>query len=344
MTFRVDAERLARSRFVVSPLVELTNGLEVLVRPHRAPYATDWVRRTRRRVDPASVALLFGLVGHDSWYVPDFLVPLPDRYAPELTDELAAVAATPAHVVRHQLRMAFRIGPPPAAALRRSQRGRDPRSPLPAAVAEALDTGGEAALASRVAEQLARCWRPMLADSWATLRRVLDEDVRHRATTATRVGFAEVIGDLHPKVRWDGRRVMLQHPYELDVDAAPGLVLAPSVFLPRPAVWLDEPGQAMLGYPARGRGAVFATAEPAPNESAILGPRRAALLKDLGTPRSTKELAARHRLSAPTVSYHLSRLREAGLVAARRSGQSVLYERTGRAESLLTLLDVTPTA
>jgi DNA-binding transcriptional ArsR family regulator len=344
MTFGVDADRLARSRFVVSRVVELTNGLEVLVHPDRAPSARGWVERTRRRLDRSAVAVLLALVDHGSWYVPDFLVPVPERYEPSLDEELAAVAAMPAALVCWQLEMAFRLGPPPPAALERSRAGpgRDPRAPLPAAVAEVLAAGGEAGLTARVADELARLWPVALADSWPGMRRVLDEDVRHRAALASRVGFAEIVGSLHRRMRWDGTEVTLELPYDVRVDATPGLVLAPSVFLPRPAVWLGTPGQVMIGYPARGRAALWAGPAPPAGEAGVLGERRAALLADLGTPRSTTELAARHRLSPATVSYHLGRLRGAGLVTRRQAGHSVLYERTERAVDLLTALGGRP--
>lgn len=341
MTFGVDADRLSRSRFVLSRLVELSGGLEVLVHPDRAPYARGWVDRTRRRLDPSGVAVLLALVDHGSWYVPDFLVPVPDRYEPTLDDELAAVAAVPADLVRFQLEMAFQIGPPPPAAVERSRArpGRDPRWPLPVEVADVLATGGEAALTACVAEQLGRCWLATLAESWPAVRRALDEDVRYRAARASRVGFSEIVGDLHRKLRWDGAEVTLELPYDVRVDAVHGLVLTPSVFLPRPAVWLGSPGQVMVGYPARGRGLLWSGPAPAADEARVLGERRAALLADLDPPRSTTELASRHRLSPATVSYHLGRLRQAGLVARRQAGRSVLYERTARAADLLAALN-----
>jgi DNA-binding transcriptional ArsR family regulator len=338
MTFRVDAERLSRSRFALSALVELTNALEVLVRPNRAPYARSWAERARRRVDAGAIALLLALVDHDSWYVPDFVVPIPDRYEPALADEIEAVAATPAEVVAHQLRLTFRIGEPPPVVMLRSRVGHDPRAPLPAIIDDTLTRHGESGLARRVAGQLDMCWGSILDELWPTVRRVLDEDIRHRATLASRVGFSDILADLHPLVGWDGSRVTIRSRNELEVDARPGLVLAPSVLLPRPAVWLGDPSRVLLGYPARARGEVWSAPEPTPGETAVLGIRRAALLADLNTPRSTTELAARHGLSCATVSYHLGRLREAGLITPRRAGHSVLYEQTGRAIGLLTLL------
>jgi DNA-binding transcriptional ArsR family regulator len=166
------------------------------------------------------------------------------------------------------------------------------------------------------------------------LRRVLDEDIRHRAARAARVGFGEILADLHPTLCWDGTRMTKQTAYDLTVEPVPGLVLAPSVFLPWPAVWNGSPEQVLLGYPARGRGGVWSAPSPLSDVPA-LSVRRAALLTDLATPRSTSELATRHHLSPATVSYHLNRLCSDGLVTRRPDGHSVLYTATDAARSLL---------
>jgi DNA-binding transcriptional ArsR family regulator len=316
LSVRVDAPRLAQSRFALSRLAELSCALEVLTHPGRAPFARRWVAATR--LDADAVALVHALVEHEQPYVPDFLVPLPDSYEPSLEDELAAVAATPPDTVRRQLARAFPDGLPPA-------------------VARVLDRGGEASVAATAAEQLRRCWDATLAESWPSLRRVLDEDVRHRAARAARVGFGDILRDLHPGLRWDGTRLTKDAPYELSLAPAPGLVLTPSVFLPWTAVWNGAPTDVLLGYPARGRGAVWSS--PSPMLGApTLGTRRVALLADLDTPRSTSELATRHQLSPATVSYHLGRLCSDGLVTRRQDGHSVLYAATDGARSLLTAI------
>ncbi|WP_341719250.1 DUF5937 family protein [Micromonospora sp. FIMYZ51] len=338
LTLHVDADRLVRSRFALSRLTEVTNALEVLAHPERAPYAHSWVTDTRRALDPGSVDVLFALVNAATAYIPDFLSPVPGSYQPTLDEELAAVAATTAEEVHRQLRTAFRIGPPPPDLLARSPTGRDPRPPLPATVAELLARRGEAALLTRVVDQLARFWRLTQADLWPTLHRVLDEDIRHRATVATRTGLADIVRTLDPRLTWDGSRVTLDSPAELSLDAAQGLILAPSAFLPRPAVYLGAPGLIMVGYPARGRGQVWSLPPPVGEETGVLGARRAALLTDLGTPLTTTELAARHGISPATVSYHLGRLRRAGLVVSRREGHEVRYERTRSAVELLRAL------
>lgn len=319
LTMRVDAGQLVHARFALSRLAELSCALEVLTHPGRAPFARAWVDATRPRLDLDAVALVHALVEHESAYVPDFLVPLPFEYEPTLDTELTAVATTPAGTVRHQLAKTFRSGP------------------LPAAVAEVLDRGGERAVAELAAEQLRRCWHATLAESWPALRRVLDEDVRHRAARAARVGLAAILADLHPTLHWDGTRLAKQAAYDLALDADPGPVLMPSVFLPGPAVWNGSPGDVLLGYPARGRGSVWSSPSPVLGAPA-LSARRVALLADLDTPRSTSELASRHQLSPATVSYHLNRLCTDGLATRRQDGHSVLYATTDDARALLRVM------
>ncbi|PXY27679.1 DUF5937 family protein [Prauserella muralis] len=319
LTVWVDAERLVNSRFALSRLAELSCALEVLAHPGRAPFARGWVDATRPRLDIEAVALVHALVEHDSPYVPDFLVPLPVAYESSLDAELDAVAATAPETVRAQLARAF------------------PEKP-PSAITRVRDRGGYRAVAELAAAQLRHCWDVTLADSWPALRRVLDEDVRHRATEAARSGFATILAGLHPDLRWDGTHLARDAAFELALDPVPGLVLTPSVFLPSAAVWNAAPGEVLLGYPARGRGAAWSSPSPVLGPAPALGARRVALLADLHTPRSTSELATRHRLSPATVSYHLTRLCADGLVTRRQDGHSVLYSATEGARCLLETL------
>lgn len=348
ITIDIGPGQFARTRFAVSRLAELSSGLEALVHPERAPYARRWVAQTRRRLDPAAVGLLLSLVDHASWYVPDFLVPVPEEYEPCLETEIAAVAETPAETVCRQLVMAFRIGEPPAEVLERvgADTGDDPRAPLPAALADVLQRDGGAGVAKRAGQELEHCWSMALSEIWPAQRRILDEDVRERSAAASKVGVGDLLSDLHPMLAWDGAEMSIRSTVTLALDAAPGLVLTPSVFLHRPALWVGASGRPMVGYPARGRGQVWAEPDTMSRHDTrgarpadLLGMRRAALLADLSTPRSTAELAERHQLSAATVSYHLGRLHKAGLVSRRQAGHAVLYTRTTQGATVLTALD-----
>jgi DNA-binding transcriptional ArsR family regulator len=100
---------------------------------------------------------------------------------------------------------------------------------------------------------------------------------------------------------------------------------------------IDEPWQPALVYTPRGVGALWAPpAEPDPGAlDALLGRRRAAILRALRVPASTQDLAERLRASPAGVSEHLGVLRASGLVRAERDGRRVLYARTAAGEQLL---------
>lgn len=59
---------------------------------------------------------------------------------------------------------------------------------------------------------------------------------------------------------------------------------------------------------------------------ALADPTRRAILQMLnGGDLAAGEIAARFQISAPSVSHHLSVLKNAGLVLAQRSGQNIVY-------------------
>lgn len=72
-----------------------------------------------------------------------------------------------------------------------------------------------------------------------------------------------------------------------------------------------------------------------PMVAQLIGASRAQLLESLDRPMTTTELAAALRLAPSTASRHTSVLREAGLVASRRRGSSVVHTRTPLGEALL---------
>lgn len=59
---------------------------------------------------------------------------------------------------------------------------------------------------------------------------------------------------------------------------------------------------------------------------ALADPTRRAILKMLGTGDMTAgDIAAQFAISAPSVSHHLSVLKQAELVQAQRNGQTIVY-------------------
>jgi len=144
-------------------------------------------------------------------------------------------------------------------------------------------------------------------------------------------------------VRWRDGAVEVDHRHEREVELrGRGLLLVPTVFAwPRVFAMLDEPWQPALIYTPRGVGALWAPPEerdPGALE-ALLGRRRAAILRELRAPATTQDLAERLRASAAGVSEHLGVLRRAGLVRAQRDGRRVLYVRTAAGEQVLRARD-----
>jgi DNA-binding transcriptional ArsR family regulator len=91
----------------------------------------------------------------------------------------------------------------------------------------------------------------------------------------------------------------------------------------------------MLCYPVPRPAAVRRTPPGDRPLADVLGGTRYALLLSLSRPLTTGDLAARHHLDPSTVSYHLTRLHRAGLLARTRHGHRVYYRRTQHAERLI---------
>jgi DNA-binding transcriptional ArsR family regulator len=140
-------------------------------------------------------------------------------------------------------------------------------------------------------------------------------------------------------VRWRDGGLEIEHRVDQDVDLrGRGLLLVPAAFgWPDVFTMIDEPWQPSLIYTPRGVGSLWAPpAEPDPGAlDALLGRRRATILRALRVPASTQDLAERLEASPAGVSEHLCVLRAAGLVRAQRDGRRVLYARTAAGEGVL---------
>ncbi|MEV8597656.1 helix-turn-helix domain-containing protein [Streptomyces sp. NPDC052012] len=313
----VDAAGLARSRFAVSPLHEVTSTL--LPWGLRPESPTDpWVARARRVLRRARLPLLSALALDAGGYVPDFLSPHPSGPSPTVEEELEQVRATPPERVLAELE-ALRDGRPGSGLA---------GTELPQEVRCAMSRGGER-VARQAAEELRRYWDLAFAPHWEAARATLEAEVDRCAGVLARLGAAGLFDSLHPGIRWAGGTLRVESRFTVALPV-PLVVVVPSLVAPAPGVAVDPVrggGRApMLAYPVRVRATAPAT--PAEELAGLLGPTRAGLLAALGRPASTGELAARHFLSPATVSYHLGVLHRAGLVSRTRSGRSVLYRQT----------------
>jgi DNA-binding transcriptional ArsR family regulator len=305
----------ARVRFAVSPLFETTSAVRVLLEPERHRYHLPWLDSVRPDLERLELWPLLALCPSRGW-TPDFLSPIPAGPGTDVDCQLAQVAATPPEQVHTEVLRSL------------TERGGE-TAPGPAW--QLLDD--PEATRALLADLLERCWRLLIAPHWPRLSDLLQADVRYRTQLLGDYGLERMLGDLHSRIRWADRAMVIDWPappehHRLDGD---GLVLIPGAFnWPSLAPFIDPPVRKALAYPARGIAELW---QPAPTRHSaalarLLGKTRAALLESLAEPASTSTLARRHDLAPSTVSDHLTALYDARLITRRRHRHAVIYQQT----------------
>jgi DNA-binding HxlR family transcriptional regulator len=304
----------ARIRFAVSPLWETLAALRLLLEPRRRAFHLPWLDAVRDDLTRLDLWPLLVLSPRAGW-TPDFLTPAPAGPDSSITEQLAQVRATPLELVAYEIRNSLtdRSG-----------------APVPEGAWHLLDD--PASTRAMLADRLEECWELLIAPHWPRLRGLLQADVLYRTRVLGDYGLEQVLGDLHPRVRWTGRSLVLpaSEPARRRLTGS-GLLLMPSAFIwPSIALLIEPPAQPTLVYPARGIAELWQPARTSRSAALdrLLGRSRASLLESLAEPASTHTLARRHGLAPATVSEHLTILHQAGLVARTRHRHEVLYEQT----------------
>ncbi|MGP3985525.1 ArsR/SmtB family transcription factor [Streptomyces sp. 3N207] len=340
--WQVNADTLAGSRFVVSPLAEAIASLKVLERGSPAhPGERAWLDahqpayRARQAADPVTEKLIRAALG-PTWNA-DFLTPTPDpdSGAPAgetFEQEVARVRETPPHAARADLLVSLGSKGPLPALLRRDD------------------------LPQRTADTLEWVWRETVLPYWPRRRRIIEADVVARTAQLSRGGWAEALDDMRPGMRWlGGSRLQINSrdypPRELagarlmfvpvtprtgwvSWEAAPDCPQDGPARTPGSPAGRAGPRYAVV-YPCSG---ALADAEGAPVPEALgalLGHARATVLVLLDSPKSTSQLVALTGQGLGSVGRHLRVLRDARLIQRRRAGRSVLYYRTAAGDCLL---------
>ncbi|GAA2569998.1 DUF5937 family protein [Streptomyces roseoviolaceus] len=322
ISFRLDVEDLADTRFAISPLREVMGSLRALRAPALYPLHVRWRAAVLQGLDPADARLLAALVG-DTLALPDFLTPRPTSFAPTLDEQLTVLRATPEETVRRDLLAAHAPGPLPDVL-------RAVTAPGDAPVAELLE---------ELCALLRRYWESALLPSWPRMRLVLEADITHRARRLATGGARLLFSDLHRNLRWEDDGVLridrMRGRHHVD-GSGRGLRLVPSLFAHQPAPPVSAAEPPMLAYPSRGAGTLWEP-EPEPDApalAALLGAPRTTLLRLLAEPLPTVELARRLGVTPSAVSQHLRVLHATGLVTRARDGRRVLYRRSPLGERL----------
>src|SRR5262249_43859575 len=205
------------------------------------------------------------------------------------------------------------------------------RGELPVETLKILERGG----GPRIAEALRQYWAVAVQPFWPQIRAVLDADVAYRATRLARGGIVALLTDLHPQLELAGHAIEgpSSAPARDPGVRGAGLPLGPCAFAGPPVRADIGPGNSPgIPSPPRGVGELWPQTPAPPSDgdalASLLGRSRAAILRAVGLPRSTTELAVELRQTAPAVSAHLAVLRRAGLVTCWRAARRVLYHRT----------------
>ena len=313
--WQVNADTLAGSRFVLSPLAETFAALKLLHSAAAAhPGERAWLDahlpgyRARLAADPVTARLVRAGLGKD--WIADFLTPTP-RDGETFEEGLARVRAADPAAARAHLTVSL-------------------AGPLPAV----LDRDD---LPERAAALLAHVWTETVRPDWDRRRRVLEADVVARTAQVSRGGWAAVLDSLRPgSTRWlgDNRLQVNLHEYPPREISGAELLFVPVTPKGGWVSW-EEPDRYAVVYACAGALAdPGARAVPA-SLGALLGTARAAVLVLLDSPLSTTQLVAVTGQALGSVGRHLRVLLDAGLVQRRRAGRAVLYSRTAAGEVLV---------
>jgi len=313
-TWRIPADLLARSRFVISPAAEVAATLGALTRP--ADSAERALAAGHREAFTAMLAAHPGrrAVLEFSWrpgWIADYLCVPPTRADMEFDEEIELVRARGDEGIRTDLSGVAQ--------------GRSLPSVLrsPGTVEHAVGL-------------LEWVWSHTVAADWARRQRVLRADIVSRTNRLAAHGWAAVLHDLGRDREWVGDGQLRINRYDLPsrkLDADADLFFVP-VHSQGSWVGWDIPRRYAVYYPVTGALAEV-DGRAADGLVKLVGANRAALLAALTEPTSTSHLVARTGLPLGSVGGHLRVLLAAGLVLRRRSGREVLYWRTALGDALV---------
>ncbi|MFI5733441.1 ArsR/SmtB family transcription factor [Kribbella sp. NPDC051587] len=318
ITLRLNAGDVGRIRFALSPIWEAVTSVRALSNNTARSVHGPWLQKIRPIIEGPDLTLLRALIPPDG-YIPDFMTPAPPRRSTSLESGLAAIAATPHDLVARELHTLYVDNPHPLI----PPLIRDPERAV-----------------SEITAALASYFRRAIEPDWRRMRALLQEDLAFRLDELASGGIDRLFRNLHPVVRFHGDTIEIDRPYCCDGEplAGQGVLLVPCVFTwPAALPVTGAPHVPTITYPPRGLGRLWEDRQDTTDSplADLVGRTRAAIVSHLDLPMSTTHLAHQLGVSAPTLSVHLSILRNAGLVDSRRDGRAVLYHRTRLGTQLL---------
>jgi hypothetical protein len=301
-------------RFAVSPLTELGNSLRALRAPSAYPLQAPWYAAVCRVRDQLPIDVLSGLIG------PNF--DTPDLFNPRLGVPLT-IEAQLAYLRDQDLRtlgsdIEFAVG----------------------GIPRGLGSAGRS-FGHRLADALATYWHVAFRPHWPRMRATLDADVARRARSLAADGVIATLNGCGPGVHADATSVtahILGNGHDdlvLHTRGRP-LFLTPCLFTLSSSTPLGD-SDPMVMYRAANQQSMWVDADTAPVPAGLLSKHRQRYLRALGNGQTTTALAARFGVSPSAANQALRTMAAKGLVRARRSGRTVIYERTPLGDQLIDL-------
>ncbi|WP_460060928.1 DUF5937 family protein [Streptomyces sp. YKOK-I1] len=341
MTLRIDIGGLPSEpvRFAASPLAELTAMLHVLAEPGHHPQSAGWAADVWAGLRPELAERLREAEFLWRSSQADFLIPARPRptLAEELDDvdriddETYVTAALVTTCGSNRVRFPGASPLTDPGARERALDVAQARGALQEAFAERL-LADPAAVRARVRDTLEACAEAFFDSAWASVAVQLATDLRLKKELLRRQGIGAALASVSGAVTLapDGDCIIVDKVQDKATAAhGAGVTFIPSVFGRPHLVAVHTPGwHPVVQYPV---------AEPSPAEpvslemvtlrlEALTHPVRLRLLRTLARgPHTTGELAHFWELTPPEVSRHLTVLRRAGLLTARRHGRYVRH-------------------
>jgi DNA-binding transcriptional ArsR family regulator len=192
-----------------------------------------------------------------------------------------------------------------------------------------------------IADAFRTSWNGAFADAWPAIESVHLGDIAQRSLVLANDGPFRLFDDLRPGAWLDGYELCLPNRCEWTyAPAGAGITLVASVFAADDYLAGELPGgRWLLVYPPAGRSLLWLDDGPSADAqmTELIGPVRAQILAALEVPRTTGDIGRLCGLAPNTASYHLARLREAGMVVASRSGRRSFYRLARRGSAFLSL-------
>ncbi|GGV46279.1 transcriptional regulator [Streptomyces griseoflavus] len=273
-------------------------------------------RSALRHLPPEQIRLIRCLAPPSGDF-PDFLTP--PQEAQDLAAGIEGVLSTPSQRIRQELAVLPR---------------------LPMWTRPLMD--GEPGALRALGQSLRAYYTCAVGTHWQRIQALTDADRGVRARAVLHGGVEAMLESFRPTLRWN--RPVLEADYPTDRDlrlAGRGLLLVPSVFCWRTPVTFIDPGlPPTLVYPVNRGPRWWAGHQTDPRRGQalrrLLGESRAMALRAVEDGCTTGELARRTGLALPTASQHATILREAGLIASTRRGNTVIHTLTPLGRDVLT--------